>query len=71
MKKKVTKTEAPKLSQTEALSTMVVLMQKKAKHECVWRWIVGVLLFLLVVFFYFGNVITYYLNAWLYQFINK
>jgi hypothetical protein len=70
-KKSTKKEEVKKMNQNEALSMIAHLMEKKQKCDKIWRWVMGVLVFLIVVFFYFGNIITYYLNNWIYQLINK
>jgi len=70
-KKTAQKEEVKKMNQNEALSMIAHLMEKGQKCNRVWHWFAGVMLFLIVVFFYFGNIITYYLNNWIYQLINK
>jgi len=72
LKKKTKPVEKPvNMTQNEALAKMAMIMEKQAKCNCIWHWVMGVLVFLIAVFFYFGNIITYYLNSWLYQVINK
>ena len=69
--KKPAEKEVKKMTQNEALSMMACLMEKRQRCDKIWHWVMGVLVFLIVVFFYFGNIITYYLNNWVYQLINK
>ncbi|MBU0618793.1 hypothetical protein KKD62_01000 [Patescibacteria group bacterium] len=68
---RATKPAQKNLNQSEAINAIVTLMEKKHKCDKIWHWVMGILVFLVVIFFYFGNIVTYYINAWFYQFINK
>lgn len=70
-KKKAKKATKKEMTQKEALNAIAVSLEKKQKADKTWRWIQGVMFGLVVIFFYFGNIITYYLNQWVYSFINK